>query len=626
MADPKNRKKADSYGKRSTAARLMCLLLVIIMLLGVASTVLFFLFSLRTDVAAAEYTEPVMSIGITYGDSAVGSFRTYSDTGYNIWSHKIDGDRSKVKFGTINDKTLIVAPHGNLAPSGTGFAVSSTGVSVGGYRIDLDTVYSTYSDAANAAETLSASASAKGYQAFPAYLGGKFKVRIGCFASSAAAEGAKNTVASMAGVGTTVSAPSSSAVTVLTSSGQIRFEFENGVTDYLGLSPAGTGDVYMRSDSNYLYEGIFAYKRTGNLLTVINMIGLETYIEGVLPYEISSTWHIEAQKAFAIAARSYAVGNKGKHYKDYGFDLCSATNCQVYRGAGSVTDTVKKAVSDTSGKILTYNGKVATLYYSSSTGGCTVSAKDCWGGTSAPYLAGISTPWERYADYSNGLWTAEVSPAELCEYLRGKGYTTLTGSIASVKVTQNAENSSYVKEIVFTDTSGNTVTITNTDKIRTALSKYVKSANFVVGQGSVAYTVSKVVAGSETHPYSLQDLSSFSVITSGGTVIGNNSGGVMAATGSGTVSAGSSEVYVLTADNANGSGEVIERGYTTTYTKKTFTATASGNFVFAGKGWGHGVGLSQYGTKDLAEFGYTYDRILAEYVPVAKIVSVADLS
>ena len=79
-------------------------------------------------------------------------------------------------------------------------------------------------------------------------------------------------------------------------------------------------------------------------------------------------------------------------------------------------------------------------------------------------------------------------------------------------------------------------------------------------------------------------------------------------------------------NNADGSGgdEAIV-GYKTTYANKTATATASGNFIFAGKGWGHGVGLSQYGTKDLAEFGYTYDRILAAYVPAAEIGSVSDL-
>ncbi|MBQ7827152.1 MAG: SpoIID/LytB domain-containing protein, partial [Clostridia bacterium] len=491
MADKRN----TGSSRRSRAARIMCLILVILMLLGSASTVILFLFVYKTS--AADYAEPVMSIGIQYGTSATGSFRTYSDTGYTVLEQAPDGERTATPLFTIADKTLIVAPHANLAYSGTGFVAASSDVAIGGYRIELARDFSDISEALTAANELSS----KGYQAFPAYLAGIYKVRVGCFVSAEDAEKAKSAVSAAAGTDATVSSPSSSAVSVLTSSGEVKFEFENGTATYLGLRPAGEEDVYMRADNNYIYEGAFMYKRSGDLISVINMIGLETYIEGVLPYEISSSWHIEAQKAFSIAARSYAMGNRGKHYKSYGFDLCCTTDCQVYRGAGGVTDTVKSAVAATAGEILMYGGKVATLYYSSSTGGCTVSAKDCWGGDGAPYLTAVSTPWERYADYSNGLWTAEVSPTELCEYLRGKGYTTLTGSIASVSVESRAEGSDYVKSLKITDTSGNSVTINNTDKVRIGLSKYLKSANFNVGRGSVTYTVSKVTATTETLPY-----------------------------------------------------------------------------------------------------------------------------
>lgn len=619
MADKRN----NSGSTRTGAARIMCLILVILMLLGTASTVILFLFAYSTPVSAA-YTEPIMSIGIQYGDTASGSFRTYSDTGYTLLSQNPDGERTATALGTLSDKTLIVAPHADLAYSGTGYAVATSGVAVGGYRLEVSTNYSTYAAASSAAQTVSGAVASAGYQAFPAYIGGKFKVRIGCFTSQSAAEAAKDNVSKAADASVSVVAPSASAVSVLTSSGQVKFEFENGTSSYLGLRPAGTGDVYMRADNNYIYEGAFMYKRTGNLITVINMIGLETYVEGVLPYEISSSWHIEAQKAFAIAARSYAMGNRGKHYTSYGFDLCCTTNCQVYRGAGGVNDTVKSAVAATAGEILMYNGKVATLFYSSSTGGCTVSAYDCWGGTGSPYLTAVSTPWERYADYSNGLWTVEVSPTELCEYLRGKGYTTLTGSIASVTIAEKAADSDYVKSLKITDTSGNSVTINNTDKVRTSLSKYLKSANFVVGKGSVAYTVSKVTVSTETLPYNSQSMSDFGVITAAGQFFVGLTRKAKIATGSGTVDSSDYE-YVITADNYNGGGDTINSGFKTTYTNEIATASSSDNFIFAGKGWGHGVGLSQYGTKDLAEFGYIYDRILAAYVPAAQIRTVADL-
>ena len=616
MAD---RKKNGS--SRTTAARILCLVLVLLMLLGTASTVIFYL-AYSTPADAAGYVDPVMSIGIQYGDTVTGSFRTYSDTGYDLLIQKPDGDRSSLKLGNIADKTLIVAPHANLAPSGTGFAVSSSGVTLGGYRLDIPGTFVSYAEANAAAQSAANALVSYGYQVFPAYISGAYRVRVGCFASEGDANAAKAKADSALGKSLTVAAPFSNAVSLITSSAKILFEFENGTTNYLGLRPAGSGDVYMRSDNNYIYEGVFMYKRTGNSIMVINIIGLETYIEGVLPYEISSSWHIEAQKAFSIAARSYAMGNRGKHYTSYGFDLCCTTDCQVYRGAGGVTDTVKQAVAATAGKILMYNNRVATLYYSSSTGGCTTSAKDCWGGDGAPYLKGMSTPWEMYTSHSKGFWTVEKTPSELCEYLRGKGYTTLTGAISSVQIVEKAQNSDYVKSVKITDTSGNSVTITNTDKVR--INFGLNSANFVVGKGSVAYTVSTVTESTEVLPYNSQNMSQFGVMTSAGQMLSNISGKAKVATGRGVFDAAAYE-FVITEDNHKNGGDRVVGGYKTTYENKVATASSPDNFIFVGKGWGHGVGLSQYGCKDLAGFGYSWDKILEAYVPAARLSSVADL-
>lgn len=616
---------AENKGKgrenRATrAARLICLILVILMLLGTASTAILFLLASRTVTSAAGYTEPTVSIGIKYGSSATSSFRTYSDTCYTLLSQRPDGDRSYVKLGNVSEKVLIVAPHDNLAVSGTGFESATENITVGGYRIDISKDYATFDEAESAARNIAAN----GYQAFPAYIGGVFRVRVGNFATFDAAEYSMYHVSSVAGEAVSISAPSASGVSVITPEGLLKFEFDNGSATYLGLCPAGEGGAYLRTDNSYIYEGVFMYRRDGTYISVINMLGLETYIEGVLPYEISSSWHIEAQKAFAVAARSYAMGNIGKHSYSYGFDLCSSTNCQVYKGAGGVTETVKKAVADTAGQVLEYNGKTATLYYSSSTGGCTVSAEDCWGGSTAAYLQAVDTPWERYTEYGNGLWSAEVTPTELCAYLRDKGYTTLTDSIASVTVTEYAENSTYVKELLITDVHGNSVSLKNTDKIRTTLSKYLKSANFTVGKGSTTRVETTVTQSSDVQPYSVLDMSSFNIFTSLGKVLFEGIEKPRVATGSGETVVEGASGYVITADNAAG-GDLVPSGYSTVYENKTLTAADPESFIFAGKGWGHGVGLSQYGTKDLAEFGYTYDRILAAYVPAAVITTVSEL-
>ncbi|MBQ7828086.1 MAG: hypothetical protein IJ386_07455, partial [Clostridia bacterium] len=126
-------------------------------------------------------------------------------------------------------------------------------------------------------------------------------------------------------------------------------------------------------------------------------------------------------------------------------------------------------------------------------------------------------------------------------------------------------------------------------------------------------------------PYHSQSMSSFNVMTALGKVIAELTSAPTVATGQGNLDVSSDYEYVITADSHNGGGDTISGGFKTEYSDKVATASSGDNFIFAGKGWGHGVGLSQYGTKDLAEFGYTYEKILAAYVPAATIRTVADL-
>jgi len=607
--------------RQKDAARLLCLILAALMLLGCASTLLIVLFA--SNISAAAYDVPLIRVGIQYGDTSVTNFRTYTAGGYELLSHTAEGELTGDVIGNISDNTVVVAVQGNLVPSGTGFSPASSGTTIGGYRLESSKKYESYESLLKDMALISAPAAEAGFPIVPAYINGAYALRLGCFFSeneAGTAVFAAESVFSSTGSTSVVVAPSETGVTLLSSTGNVLFDYDCGTDRYLAVRPI-SADAFIKSDMDYLYEGSFLYKRSGSRMTVINVIDLESYVEGVLPYEISSSWPLESQKAFAVASRSYAIGNMGKH-KDMGFDMCAFTNCQTYRGVGSVTDTVKRAVSETEGLVVTYNGKVIGLNYSSSTGGCTVSAEDCWGGTSAPYFTAVETPWERYSVHSNGLWTVEVSPSELCEYLRSKGYTTLTGEVKSITVLEYAKNSTYVKKLQITDTSENSVTITNTDKVRLALTKYLKSANFVVGQGSVNYTVTTVTAGGEVVPYGTFDPDLFGVITSSGTQISKTDGtSPTVLTATGEVALDSSSGYVITAAGESATAP----GYTVSTETRTFSAEKDGNFVFAGKGWGHGVGLSQYGAKDLADFGYTFDRILSAYSPLTPIKHLSDI-
>ena len=96
-----------------------------------------------------------------------------------------------------------------------------------------------------------------------------------------------------------------------------------------------------------------------------------------------------------------------------------------------------------------------------------------------------------------------MDAAELAAHLRGKGYTALTGRrITDIQINSFSGDSPYVYSITYTDSDGNSLTISRCDKVRTSISKYVNSANFVVGRGSVTRSYEKVVSIKPDSPLS----------------------------------------------------------------------------------------------------------------------------
>ena len=120
------------------------------------------------------------------------------------------------------------------------------------------------------------------------------------------------------------------------------------------------------------YRGDFLITNWGNGLTLINDVPLEDYLKGVVPSEMPSKWNLEALKAQAIAARSYAVATKtaGKHASK-GFDLVDTTADQAYGGASAEKARTSQAVDDTKGIVLVQDKRVLPTYYHASSGGQT---------------------------------------------------------------------------------------------------------------------------------------------------------------------------------------------------------------------------------------------------------------
>ena len=131
---------------------------------------------------------------------------------------------------------------------------------------------------------------------------------------------------------------------------------------------------------------------TGGGVTAVNALSLDQYVMGVVPGEMPSSWHPEALKAQSVAARSYALAtDRGGSV----FDQYPDTRSQVYRGMSGEAATTNDAVRATANEIVTYDGRIVTTFFFSTSGGHTENIENVWGGDPVPYLKGVEDPWDK---------------------------------------------------------------------------------------------------------------------------------------------------------------------------------------------------------------------------------------
>lgn len=163
-------------------------------------------------------------------------------------------------------------------------------------------------------------------------------------------------------------------------------QFSSGTEN--GLRIAETG-------RNTLYEGdLTVCPEEGGGLRAVLAINIEDYLKGVVAYEMSDSWPIEALKAQSVAARTYAMQRKwSSGNRDY--DLVDTTADQVFKGYNPEYTNVIEAVHATKGVIGTWNGGFATCYYTASNGGETALPEDVWSGTDdTGYLERTQDPYD----------------------------------------------------------------------------------------------------------------------------------------------------------------------------------------------------------------------------------------
>lgn len=140
------------------------------------------------------------------------------------------------------------------------------------------------------------------------------------------------------------------------------------------------------------YRGQFVASASNGRVRIVNHVGLEAYLFGVVPGEMPFYWVPEALKAQAVAARTYALAVR-KSGSD--FDLYPDVRSQVYSGISGERASTSAAVQATAGQVVLYRGRIATTYFFSTSGGRTATVSDVWPGSgSIPYLVSVDDPYD----------------------------------------------------------------------------------------------------------------------------------------------------------------------------------------------------------------------------------------
>jgi len=290
------------------------------------------------------------------------------------------------------------------------------------------------------------------------------------------------------------------------------------------FATSGSGNIFFTS-ADFSPVSIFGKRYRGGLkflkntssITVVNYLNVEEYLMGVIPNEMSPSWNIEALKAQAVAARSFAYSNYSK-FTPYGFNLTPDTRSQVYGGYDTENERSNQAVAQTKGIVGYYNGKIAQLIYNASSGGKTESSTNVWGGN-IPYLVAQNDPYSVNNPYQN--WTFSMTGTEIENLMRARGKN--IGKLVGIRLDEVSPNG------------------------------YILKITFLGDKSSVTYSKDNIRA-----------------------------------------SLGYSRLKSL-------------------YFR--VSATYNNTYIFTGNGYGHGVGMSQYGAKTMADSGYNYKSILLFYYP-----------
>ena len=162
------------------------------------------------------------------------------------------------------------------------------------------------------------------------------------------------------------------------------------------------------------FRGMVELHNLVSSICVINVVRLDDYLCAVVPSEMSATWPVEALKAQAVAARTYAWYHILKKKTEM-YDLDSTTNFQVYKGIAVETPLTTKAVQETAGQIIVWENSPVLAFFHSTCGGSTIDSKYVWNGESLPYLRDVKCEYCAQSPYYR--WDEKLSMPEIKQYI-----------------------------------------------------------------------------------------------------------------------------------------------------------------------------------------------------------------
>ncbi|QNG60239.1 SpoIID/LytB domain-containing protein [Bacillus sp. PAMC26568] len=314
--------------------------------------------------------------------------------------------------------------------------------------------------------------------------------------------------------------------------------------------------------TDFQYRGSIVYNQSSQL---VNKLSMESYLKGVVPNEMPASWTSEALKAQAVAARSYA------HVKSKRGILSSSVSSQVYKGYKSENSNTNRAIDDTKGLVVKNGNTVIETFFHSTSGGRTANVGDVWNSpqSSFPYLVSVA---DGYEASPHSTWQDSFKSEDILKQFGFNSGTTLYG-ISIEKKGANGE----VGAVTVNTSAGDKRIAGNELTIR----KLFPLPNYYGLLRSNWFTMTAAKS------YQIQSQSTLS------SQFGIKGHSVQTSSGVSALSNDTVDIQV--------NGSVI--------TKETDPKT----IVLNGKGWGHRIGMSQYGAKGYAENGWTYTRILNHY-------------